>query len=113
MLPPSVLFWGRRVYWAAVVLVLTALRQGRVEGITAARLRAHCGVTRLTLARWLSYFRAGFPQTATWRRLAGRFWPPVPAATLVADVLGRFVQTRGDPEHGLAACLVALRSPAR
>jgi len=94
-------------------LVVTALRQGRVEGITAARLRAQVGVTRPTLMRWLRYFRTCFPQTAPWRRLMGRFWPPVPAATLVADVLGRFVQTRGDPEQGLVACLLALRSPAR
>ena len=28
VLPPSVLFWGRRVYWAAVVLVVTAPCQG-------------------------------------------------------------------------------------
>jgi len=103
-----VLFWGQRVYWGAAVLVVTALRQGRVDGISAARLRARLGITRLTLTRWLVYFRAGFPQTATWRRLVSRFWPPVPAATLVADVLGRFVRARGDPEQGLVACLVAL-----
>ena len=110
VLPPSVLFWGRRVYWAAVVLVLTALREGRVEGITADRLRVRFGVTRLTLTRWQRYFRAHFPPTATWRRLVGRLWPPVPAAAMIADLLGRFLRTRGDPEQGLVACLVALGS---
>jgi hypothetical protein len=108
VLPPSVLFWGRRVYWAAVVLVVTALREGRVAGITAARLRAHVGVTRPTLTRWLRYFRTCFPQTGTWRRLVARFWPPVPATAVIADILGRFVRARGDPEQGLAACLKAL-----
>jgi hypothetical protein len=108
-----VLFRGRRVYWGAVVWVITALRQGRVDGITAARLQAQCGVTRLTLARWLAYVRTCFPQTATWRRLGSRFWPPVPPGTLVADVLGRFVRARGDPEPGLVACLVALAGEGR
>jgi hypothetical protein len=103
-----VLFWGRRVYWAAVVLVLTALREGRVEGSTVDRLRARFGVTRLTLTRWRHYSREHFPQTATWRRLVGRVWPPVPAAARVTDLLGRFIRTRGDPEQGLVACLVAL-----
>lgn len=107
-LPPSVLFWGRRVYWGAVLLVVTALRQGRVVGITAQRLQTRFGVTRPTLVRWLAYFRAVFPQTSTWRRLAGRLWPPVRATALVRDVLGRFVRARGDPEQGLVACLVAL-----
>ena len=113
VLPPSVLFWGRRVYWAAVVLVLTALREGRVEGITADHLRARFGVTRRTLTRWRRYFREHFPQTVTWRQLVSRFWPPVPATAVVADVLGRFIRARGDPEQGLVACLVALGSRGR
>jgi hypothetical protein len=108
-----VLFWGRRVYWAAVVLVLTALRDGRGAGSTADHLRARFGVTRLTLRRWQRYFREHFPQTATWRRLVARFWPPVPVTALVADVLGRFLRARGDPEQGLVACLLALRRPGR
>ena len=113
VLPPSVLFWGRRVYWGAVVLVLTALREGRVAGSTAGRLRALFGVTRPTLTRWLRYFRAGFLQTPTWRRLMGRLWPPGRAGAEVADVLTRFVRARGDPEQGLVTCLEALRGAGR
>jgi hypothetical protein len=105
VLPPSVLFWGRRVYWAAVVLVLTALRDGRGDGITVARLQARFGVTRLTLGRWRRYFRDAFPQTPRWRTLVGRLWPPVPRDGLVAELLGRFVRARGDPAAGLVACL--------
>jgi len=112
VLPPSVLFWGRRVYWGAVLLVLTALREGRGTGITADRLRACFGVTRLTLVRWRRYFRACFPQTPIWRRLVGRLAPPVRPDRLVGDVLAQFVRARGDPEQGLVACLVAL-APGR
>jgi hypothetical protein len=103
-----VLFWGRRVYWAAVVLVLTALREGRSAGSSVDRLRAMFGVTRLTLVRWRRYFRDCFPQTPRWRTLVGRLWPPVRQDGLVEDLLTRFVRARGDPEQGLVACLVAL-----
>ena len=113
VLPPSVLFWGRRVYWGAVVLVVTALRQGRVEGVSAQRVQRRFGITRPTLTRWLRYFREHFPQTLAWRRVAGRLWPPVQSDGLVRDLLSRFVRARGDPEQGLVACLVALGSRGR
>jgi hypothetical protein len=107
VLPPSVLFWGRRVYWAAVVLVVTALRQGRAEGVTAQQVQARFGVTRLTLVRWRRYFRDHFSQTPRWQGLVGRLWPPVRRDSLVADLLGRFVRARGDPAAGVVACLGA------
>jgi hypothetical protein len=108
-----VLFWGRRVYWGAVVLVVTALRQGRVAGFTAHRVQTLFGVTRPTLARWLDYFRDLFPQTQTWRRLAGRLWPPGRPDGGLGTLLGRFVRARGDPEQGLVTCLVALQGARR
>jgi hypothetical protein len=104
-----VLFWGRRVYWGAVVLVVTALRQGRVAGITAQRVQTLFGVARLTLARWLVYFRDCCPQTPVWHRLRGRLAVPGrPGA--IGDLLAAFIRARGDPEPGLVACLAALRS---
>lgn len=108
MLPPSVLFWGRRVYWASVLLVVTALRQGRDRGYTVERLKALFGVTRPTLTRWLSYFRQIFPCSQSWRRLSGRLMPPVAEDQLPGGLIERFVQTRGDPERGLTACLQSL-----
>lgn len=101
------LFWGRRVYWGAVMLVISALRQGRTEGYTARRLQDLVGVTRPTLARWLRYFREIFPQSRAWRLVRARLWPPVsPGAP--AEMIQRFVQARGDPEAALVACLKAL-----
>ena len=113
VLPPSVLFWGRRVYWGVVVLVVTALRQGRVDGITAQRVEARLGTTRSTLARWRAYFRDVFPQTRAWRALVGRLWPPVRADCRVRDLLARFVRARGDPEQDLVGCLTALWAGGR
>ena len=108
MLPPSVLFWGRRVYWASVLLVVTALRQGRNRGYTVEKLKALFGVTRPTLTRWLCYFREVFPFSQSWRRLTGRLMPPVAEHELPRGLIERFVQARGDPELGLMACLKAI-----
>jgi hypothetical protein len=108
VLPPSVLFWGRRVYWASVLLVVTALRQGRDQGYTVEKLKALFGVTRSTLSRWLKYFRQIFPYSQSWRRLSGRLMPPVIEDKLPRSLIERFVQSRGDPERGLTACLHSL-----
>jgi hypothetical protein len=102
------LFWGRRVYWASVLLVVTALRQGRDHGYTAEKLRALFGVTRSTLTRWFCYFRQIFPCSQSWQRLSGRLMPPVTEHELPSGLIERFVQTRGDPELGLTACLQSL-----
>jgi hypothetical protein len=51
VLPPSVLFWGRRVYWAPVMLLVTALRQGRNPDATLEKLKSFCGVWRSTIKR--------------------------------------------------------------
>ena len=104
-LPPSVLFWGRRVYWASVLLVVTALRQGRDRGYTVERLKMLFGVTRPTLSRWLSYFRQIFSSSQSWQRLSGRLMPPVTEHELPGGLIDRFVKARGDPELGLTACL--------
>jgi len=108
VLPPSALFWGRRVYWASVLLLVTALRQGRDHGYTVEKLKALFGVTRPTLTRWFCYFRQIFPYSQSWRRLSGRLMPPVIEHELPRGLIERFVQTRGDPELGLTACLQSL-----
>jgi len=108
VLPPSVLFWGRRVYWAAVVLVVTALRQGRTRGYTVRRLQALFGLTRPTLSRWISYFRQQFSHSRCWQRLTGRLMPPVAAHQLPGALIERFVRARGEHEAALVACLRAL-----
>ena len=90
------------------MLVVTALRQGRDQGYTVEKLRALFGVTRPTLTRWLGYFRKLFPYSQNWRRLSGRLMPPVVEDQLPGCLIERFVQTRGDPELGLTACLQSL-----
>lgn len=85
-----------------------ALRQGRNRGYTVERLKALFGVTRPTLTRWICYFREIFSCSQSWRRLSGRLMPPVAEHELPRGLIERFVQTRGDPELGLTACLQSL-----
>jgi hypothetical protein len=99
------LFWGRRVYWGAVLLVVTALRQQRNSGFSARRLCAVFGVTRQTLTRWLAYFRDVFPDSQTWQRLRNRWMPPVAPEAIVGAVLERLGLARDGPQAALVRCL--------
>jgi hypothetical protein len=90
------------------MLVVTALRQGRDQGYTVERLKGLFGVTRPTLTRWLNYFRKLFPCSQAWLQMSGRLMPPVAEHELPRGLIDRFVQTRGDPELGLSACLQAI-----
>jgi hypothetical protein len=112
VLPPSVLFWGRRVYWAPVVLLVTALRQGCNPDATLEKLKALCGVWRSTVKRWQRYFRELFPSSATWRRLSGRLIPPIAVDDLPRALLVRFYRACGQAEAALVQCLqVFARGP--
>ncbi len=108
LLPQSVLFSGRRVYWGAVILVVTALRQGRNQGYTVEKLKELFKVTGSTLRRWSHYFREIFPVTPTWTLLSGRLLPPVSAEELPGSLLARFLQPGAEVSLGLASCLRAL-----
>jgi hypothetical protein len=70
--PPSVRFLGRKVYLAAVVVLVAAMRQGpsprRVRELTEL-----FGVDRRTIGRWRSFWREHFPHTPFWKLARGRF----------------------------------------
>jgi hypothetical protein len=103
-----VLFWGRRVYWGVVLIVVTALRQQRAEGFSARKIFELFGVTRSTLLRWSSYFRKIFPQSKIWQLLRSRWMPPVTAESIPLAVLERLGLARGDPQAIMIQCLCLL-----
>jgi len=107
-LPPSTRFMGRRVYWSCVILVVMTLRQDRPDGVSANKLKKLFGVTRLTIKRWVSYFREGFPCSAQWKRLRGRVSPSVGDSELPGALLRFFLLNSESPEKGLIACLYFL-----
>jgi LPS sulfotransferase NodH len=107
VLPPSVRFWGRKVYWAPVVLLVSALRQGNPV-YTFERLKALFGIWRSTVNRWQKYFRDIFAQTIGYRRLLGHLSPMPAAGPLPAALLARFTQAVADPKAALITCLTTL-----
>jgi hypothetical protein len=89
-------FLGRRVYFGAVVVLLTAMAHG-VTPRRAAELRAGLGVDRRTLARWRHWWQEHFPTSSFWREHRARFSPPVSAEGMRGALLDRFAP-QGEPD---------------
>ena len=64
--PPSVRFLGRKVYLTAIVILISAMRQGpsprRVR-----ELSTRFGADESTITRWQTFWRDHFPQTPFWK----------------------------------------------
>ena len=87
--PPSVRFLGPKVYLGAVVVLVTAMRQGPTPtGLR--KLRELFGADRRTIARWQKLWREVFPATKFWRVAKARFMPPVEEGELPRSLLGAF-----------------------
>lgn len=106
-LPPSLRFFGRRVYLEVVVLFASAVAQ------VSSSLRAAAEATRVparTLQRWLRWWREDLPQLGWWAVLRARFAPPPPeAAHLPGSLLARLMGESGGGTFALvqlaARCL--------
>jgi hypothetical protein len=99
--PPSLRFLGRKVYLGAVVVLVSAMR----EGATRARMRTLrdlLGVSRRTVERWREWWRTTFAETRCWREAAQGFVPAVETGRLPASILERFA---GDEESRLVLLL--------
>lgn len=102
--PPSVRFLGRRVYLAAVVVLVSAM----TGGVT--RRRAHAaetlvGVSVRTLQRWRAWWLKTFPRTCFWKGAGARLVPPVDASRLPAALLERFRAAGEWAGESLVRCL--------
>jgi hypothetical protein len=77
--PPSVRFFGRRVYVAAVIVLVCG------RWVTARRAK----VPKDTARRWRRYFSTAFVASAFWRGARAALMPPVDESDLVAALLSR------------------------
>jgi hypothetical protein len=87
--PASLRFLGRKVYFAVVVLLVPALR----DGPSAKRQERLSGVFPLsvrTVRRWRRFWRETFAVSRTWQAARGRFARPVSAAELPLFLLEAF-----------------------
>jgi hypothetical protein len=99
--PPSVRFLGRKVYWGAVVVLMTALRHGPTP-MRLARLQEICGASARTLARWRRWWTDTFAQSRFWKAAQGLLATPVSEDQLPLSLLARFA---GDDRDRLLATL--------
>jgi hypothetical protein len=104
--PPSVRFLGRKVYLAAVVVLVAAMRQGPSPR-RIAELSRLFGADRRTIARWQVFWREQFPQTPFWKVARGRLVPAVDVALLPRSLLEAFVH-RDEDQPGWSKLLLFL-----
>jgi hypothetical protein len=97
--PPSLRFLGRKVYWAALITVISAMRCGSTP-TRVRQLQEWVGVSRRTLARWRQWWCGVFADSDFWR--AAAWIPPVARTELPAALLERFA---GDTEQQLMLLL--------
>lgn len=91
VLPPSLRFFGRRVYLGPVFVLVSAMRQGLTRW-SIARLRQLVGVSARTLRRWVVWWRTTFVVSPFWREKRGDLIPPVAEADLPMSLVERFTK---------------------
>ena len=102
--PPSVVFFGRRLYPGAVVLLVSALADGASER-RLARLNRLYGIDRRTLLRWREWWEESFPASDFSAATAGRFASPLRRGRLPGAILDLFA---GGGEDRLILALLFL-----
>jgi hypothetical protein len=89
--PPSVRFLGRKVYLGAVVILISAMRQGATPR-RVRELSSLFGVDRATVTRWQAFWRDHVPSTPFWKLARARLVPVVEIVALplsLVEALGR------------------------
>jgi len=90
--PPSTRFLGRKVYLGAVVILISAMRQGP----TPRRVRELSnlfGVDRATIARWQAFWRDHVPRTPFWKLARARLVPVFEIVALPLSLVEAFGRT--------------------
>lgn len=91
--PFSVRFLGRRVYTAAIMIVVSATRASAGTAAPMRQLDA-LGVPPSTIARWRHGWTTGFVGTPFWALGRAAFVPPVETTQVPASLLERFATTQ-------------------
>jgi hypothetical protein len=94
--PASLRFLGRRVYLAAIVVLIAILQNGATDA-RMARLSEVVSVDRRTIARWRRWWRDSFTATPFWRIARAEFMPPVDHDALPTALIERFAGDGAEP----------------
>ena len=88
--PPSVRFLGPKVYLGAIVILISAMRQGPTPR-RVRELSTRCGADRRTIARWQVFWREHFPQTPFWKVARAGLVPVVTIVSLPYSLVEVFL----------------------
>lgn len=100
--PPSVLFLGRKVFFAAVVVLVSVLRQGPTP-VRVSKLEELVGVSARTIDRWRRWWLETFARSRFWAASRAHFRTPVDENSLPLSLVRAF-----DGEGGQAAVVRVL-----
>ena len=89
--PPSVRFLGRKVYLGAVVILVSAMRQGPSPR-RVAELSRLFGADRRTIARWQVFWNEIVVRTPFWKIARGRLAPLVELSPLPRALTEAFLR---------------------
>jgi hypothetical protein len=89
-LPPSVRFLARKVYLGAIVILISALRQGPTPR-RVRELSQRLSADPQTIARWQLFWREHFPQTPFWKTACARLMPAVELVSLPYSLVDAFL----------------------
>jgi hypothetical protein len=87
--PPSVRFLGRRVYLGAVVILISAMRQGPTPQ-RVRELSRIFDVDAATIARWQTFWRDHVPRTPFWKLARARLVAVVEIVALPLSLVAAF-----------------------
>jgi hypothetical protein len=84
--PPSVRFLGRKLYLGAVVILISAMRQGPTPR-RVRELSRLFDVDGATIARWQTFWRDHFSRTSFWKIAGASLVPVVEIASVPLSIL--------------------------
>jgi hypothetical protein len=83
-------FLGPKVYLGAIVILISAMRQGPAPH-RVRELSRRFGADRRTIARWQVFWRERFPQTPFWTIARARLVPIVEIVSLPGSLVDAFL----------------------
>jgi hypothetical protein len=104
-LPPSTLFMDRRVYFRAVILIVTTLSQCKPQEYSKNMLSKMFEINRKTINRWLKFFRDIFPQSRLWKSVRGRLSSSVYNNHMPGSLVEYYIQHSQSSENAITNCL--------
>ena len=87
--PPSVRFLGRKRYLSAVVVLLSSMSRGLIQGRSEG-LKKLVGVSHRTITRWQTWWQKTFPFSWFWKYSKAFIVPSLDSARLCQDLVERF-----------------------